>query len=184
MELPVGGCFYNPKDPSTKPAFAQLGAEACYDFVPYLVTWTIVGYVDKSTRLMFNTIGSPSNHSAGSVDDLQQMRELVLSRAGTSIPLQGQELFAYTTEGPNYGDYAGYASPGIEYDPNALGIRGNVGKFEYTVETHNVNAPCPDKYCGALIPGFIPNALAPAWPAQLEEVQCEMFFNSDIPGCE
>lgn len=184
LELPVGGCFYTPKDPSTEPAFAQLGLQTCYDFVPYLVTWTIVGYVDESTRLMFNKNGSPSNYSAGSVDDLKEMTQLVLFRAGANFPLQGQEIFAYTSEGPNYGDYAGYASPGIEFDPNLQELRGNVGKFMYAVETHDVTAPCPDKYCGDLIPGFIPNAYAPAWPAQLEEVQCEMFFNSDIPGCE
>jgi hypothetical protein len=70
--------------------------DTCYDFVPYLVTWTVVGYVDKSTRLMFNTSGSPSNHSAGSVYDLQGITELVLFQAGASIPLQGKEQFAYT----------------------------------------------------------------------------------------
>jgi hypothetical protein len=184
LELPFGGCFYSPKDPSTEAAFTQAGLDACYSFAPYLVTWTLVGYVDESTRLMISSIGSLSAGRVGSVDDLVDMTQLVLFRAPVDLPLQGEELFAYTAEGPNYGDWAGYASPGLTFDAAAIGIAGNLGKTSVAVEAHDVAAPCPDKYCGFLIPGFIPNPLAPAWPEQIEVVQCEMFFNSDIPACE
>jgi len=176
FEQPLLGCFYRPKTAEINAALVEVGLEVCSDenasFAGVIVQYIVVGYVDKNTRLLF--FGKEDDH----LDDMQFLTQLVMAEMVEDVVLAENEIYHYSLKGPSAGEFAGFSDPESIQSTTWL---GNHGHFEVGVRTVDLTGPCPDELCGNIVPGAIPNPLAPnaPWPEKVQENQCGWFACDD-----
>jgi hypothetical protein len=178
FEQPLLGCFYRPKSEDIDMVLQDSGLGLCTGepgaFTGIIVPYYVVGYIDQYTRLLY--FGTLPEFA----DDIQFMTQLVVAEIQKDATLADGEVFVYQLKGPSFGEYDGFADPDIE----SFNFLGNHGHFEVAVTVADINANCPDEFCGNIVEG-LPNELAPdaPWPTKILDNQCIWFPCDELNAC-
>jgi hypothetical protein len=176
------GCQYLPRDESVTEFFATtteplVFKDFCIDIAGARFDWDVVGYVDDETVLLY--FGSDKN-------EMKYLTQLSMWKVADFPDLEGNEVLGFALEGPNFGRFAGYATPYGSFETGLLFGELNTGKVYATLERSDLSEPCPEALCGYQISpilglGFeIPNTTPDAWPARVLENQCEWWPKANV----
>jgi hypothetical protein len=176
LEHTLLGCFYRDKSEEINRELIDMGLSFCANlpdsFTGLYVQYHVVAYIDEYTRLLY------FGYRDYFKDDVQFMTQFVLARIVPDFELMSNEVFAYQLIGPNATGFQGFRDPwDVAYLEHSVWL-GNHGDFIVTLEEADLTEPCPEKMCGSIVPGVIPNPEAPdaPWPQKILDNECNWYY--------
>jgi hypothetical protein len=173
VERFITGCYYVPRSQEAIDFYDANMLEVCNLASGFGGAWNIVGYVNTMSILV-SFLADATN--------TQYMTQLGLFELADELK-EGEEVITITATGPNFGAFAGYATPDEGIDI----FQSNIGQFYAGFQPANLAGDCPDEVCGnylapPVVPQPIPNPLAPAWPQTALDNQCEWWPKANVCG--